>query len=77
MDDLDFSAMSFETCEELLRDIIAQMEQGTLPLNDMVAQYEKGQALAKRMEDILSQSKLKLEILSDDGTTKPFLAEEP
>lgn len=52
-----------ETFEEVyarLEEIVARLEQGGLPLDDAVALYEQGMALAQRCQEMLDAAELKV-----------------
>lgn len=52
-----------ETFEEIyarLEEIVARLEQGGLPLDDAVALYEQGMALAQRCQEMLDAAELKV-----------------
>lgn len=46
--------ISFETKLEQLEKIVSELESGSVPLDEMVSLYEKGQILYKECNDILS-----------------------
>lgn len=58
---------SFEDGLSDLEAIIAQIEDGSLSLEETVAAYEKGLKLSKSLEQQLGQSRGKLEKLMEDG----------
>lgn len=63
-------ALSFEQSIAQLEKIVAQMEQGDLPIEKSIALYEKGVALTKSCRESLAKAQLKIEELkagkSDD-----------
>ncbi|MCL2822680.1 MAG: exodeoxyribonuclease VII small subunit [Polyangiaceae bacterium] len=67
----------FEESMEQLADIVEKLEGGDIPLNESVALFEKGMAIAKRSQAQLDRVEKKVEELlrvEDDGTpvTRPM-----
>ncbi len=60
----DISKMSFEEAIRTLTEIVGNIEQGRIPLQDSLQQYEKGMALIKRCRDILAQAEERIEKIS-------------
>lgn len=58
--------LSFEQAFEQLAEVVAKLEGGDLPLEDSLALFERGQALAARCSELLEQAELKLRQLSAD-----------
>lgn len=54
---------SFEDTLAALEAIVAHLEEGRLSLDETLAWYEAGIALAKRCSELLSQAELRLSIL--------------
>jgi len=66
---------SFEKSLSRLEEIVAEMEDGSLGLEKMIARFEEGRALLKFCTDKLNEVDRKIEVLvqeGDDVTTKPF-----
>ena len=59
----ELKKLSFEKALESLETIVAQMENGQLPLDDMMKAYEKGQILSAICGDKLKGIEKKVEIL--------------
>ena len=60
----DVSQMSFEKTINELTDIVSKVEQGQIPLQDSLEQYEKGMALIKHCRDILAKAEKRIEKIS-------------
>lgn len=57
--------LTFEEGIEKLREIVSQLEGGTLPLSDSFAAYERGRTLAKQLEDMLREGERRISVLRD------------
>lgn len=71
---------SFEASLERLESLIEAMENGDIPLADLVAKFEEGSKLLKTCQAQLSQAELKIEQLNlKTGQLEGFdaLPEEP
>jgi exodeoxyribonuclease VII small subunit len=70
------SKLSFETALTKLEAIVDAMEQGEVPLAELLAKYEEGTKLLKICEGRLKEAELKIEKLKKqkDGTAafEPF-----
>jgi len=67
--------IGFEEALDRLETIVAEMEAGTLPLEDMMKRFEEGRALVKVCSVRLNQVEKRIELLVKDGdetTTRPF-----
>lgn len=66
----DVSAMPFEHALKELETIVAKLEQGSVDLEQSIQIYERGEALKKHCEKLLSQAEKKIEKirLSADGS---------
>ncbi len=62
----DISEMSFEEAIRELTDIVGKIEQGKIPLQDSLAQYEKGMALIKHCRGILQKAEKRIEKISKE-----------
>ena len=58
--------MRFEEAFEELAALVGQLESGDLPLEESLALFERGQALAARCSQLLEQAELKLRQLVPD-----------
>ncbi len=64
--------LSFEEAYTQLEDIVARLEEGKLPLEATIDLYERGQALARRCEELLSAAELRVQQIEDNGTLRPL-----
>lgn len=64
------SKLSFEQALEKLEKLVGQMEEGDIPLSDLLQQFEEGSAMLKVCEARLKEAELKIEQLREtrDGT---------
>ncbi len=73
-------AFEFEAGLKKLEELVASMESGDLPLQDLVAKYEEGCKLVKACENRLKQAERKIEILREanngEAKTEPFDPED-
>ena len=60
----EIGKLSFEEAIKELTDIVGKIEQGEIPLQDSLEQYEKGMALIKRCRGILQQAEKRIEKIS-------------
>lgn len=65
--------LSYEEASEKLELIIEAMEDGSIPLAELVAQFEEGAELLKICQKELKQAELKIRKLDiSDGTKSEF-----
>ena len=57
----DVSALSFEVALKQLEEIVTKLERGDVPLEELIAIYERGEALKKRCEALLGQAEERVE----------------
>ena len=57
--------LSFEQAIGELTGIVGKIEQGEIPLQDSLGQYEKGMALIKHCRDILQKAEQRIEKISE------------
>lgn len=57
----DISAMPFEQALKELETIVSKLEQGSVDLEQSIQIYERGEALKKHCEKLLSQAEKKIE----------------
>ncbi len=57
---------TFQQSMERLEEIVRLLEDGCRPLEESIALYEEGQALAKQCEKILSAARLKIDELEKE-----------
>jgi exodeoxyribonuclease VII small subunit len=61
--------LSFEEAIKELANIVGKIEQGQIPLQDSLTQYEKGMALIKHCRTILQKAEKRIEKISKEQTT--------
>ena len=66
----DLSKLSFEESIKELTNIVGKIEQGEIPLQDSLEQYEKGMILIKHCRDILQKAEKKIEKITEADVTK-------
>lgn len=70
-------AASFEDSIERLEGLIEAMENGDIPLSDLVAKFEEGSKLLKHCQEQLKEAELKIEKLNlKTGELESFEDEE-
>lgn len=57
----DISELSYEEARSQLVEIVTQLEQGSLPLEDSLKLWERGEALAARCQNWLDGARERLE----------------
>jgi exodeoxyribonuclease VII small subunit len=74
------STPDFEQSLAELESVVERLEHGELPLEEALAQFERGIALARSCQDALKQAEQKVEILlarSTQAEAVPFEPDEP
>ena len=66
----DISKLSFEEAISELTNIVERIEQGAIPLQDSLQQYEKGMALVKHCRTILAKAEHRIEKISTEHETE-------
>lgn len=61
----DISKLSFEQAIKELGGIVQKIEQGEIPLQDSLSQYERGMALIKHCRGILQKAEKRIEKISE------------
>ena len=61
----DIGKLSFEDSIKTLTDIVSNIEQGQIPLQESLGQYEKGMALIKHCREILQKAEKRIEKISE------------
>jgi exodeoxyribonuclease VII small subunit len=61
----DISKLSFEDAIKELGGIVSKIEQGEIPLQDSLTQYERGMALIKHCQAILQKAEKRIEKISE------------
>ena len=62
----DIDKLSFEEAIKELTAIVGKIEQGEIPLQDSLEQYEKGMALIKQCRTILQKAEERIEKVSKE-----------
>lgn len=57
----DVASLSYEQAREQLMNVVNQLEAGSSSLEDSLAMWERGEALAKRCEEWLEGAKARLD----------------
>lgn len=57
---------SFEELYQRLEETVARLEAGNLPLEESIALYEDGMALARRCQELLDSAEFKISRLKED-----------
>jgi len=69
-EDSDISQLSFEQALAALEEIVQQLESGSVPLDQSIALYEKGEALRKHCQTRLDSAQQRIEkIVTDQSGT--------
>jgi len=66
----DISKLSFEEAIKELTGIVEKIEQGKIPLQDSLQQYEKGMALIKHCRTILQKAEQRIEKISKEEASE-------
>ncbi len=69
----DISKLGFEDSIKQLKTIVDKIEQGEIPLQDSLEQYEQGMALIKHCRQILQKAEKRIEKISkaEEETMEP------
>ena len=65
----EINKLTFEQAIHQLKDIVSKIEQGEIPLQDSLDQYEKGMALIKHCRDILQKAEKRIEKISREESS--------
>ena len=66
----DVGKLTFEQAIKQLTEIVGKIEQGKIPLQDSIEQYEKGMALIKHCKGILEKAEKRIEKISKEEDSK-------
>ena len=66
----DVKKMPFERAIEELESIVKRLEEGKVPLEELVAIYERGEVLKKRCEELLRLAEARVEKITLDSAGK-------
>lgn len=76
----DMAKLTFEGAFQQLEEVVQQLESGDLTLEQSLALFERGMALAKLCQDKLDKAEQKVNLLTAAGSEgpvlTPFAAEE-
>lgn len=66
--------LSFEEAYERLEEVLSRLQMGNMPLDDSLAAYEEGMALADHCQTLLDAAELRVETLerATDGDDSPL-----
>jgi exodeoxyribonuclease VII small subunit len=64
---------NFESAMDRLEAIVAQMESGKLPLEDLIVRYEEGMNLVKVCQQRLASAEQKIEIIARNSAGKAIV----
>ncbi len=68
----DINELSFEAAYAELESIIQQLEQGDLPLEELLAHFERGRQLSDHCQGLLDKAELRVKELNDAGEVEPL-----
>lgn len=66
----DIGELSFEEAITGLTDIVGKIEQGQIPLQDSLEQYERGMALIKHCRTVLQNAEQRIEKITKEQEGK-------
>jgi len=66
----DVAELSFEESIKELTDIVTKIEQGRIPLQDSLQQYEKGMSLIKHCRTILNKAEKRIEKITREEASE-------
>jgi len=72
----DADKLGFEEAIKELTIIVGKIEQGQIPLQDSLEQYEKGMALIKQCRTILQKAEERIEKISKEEETEDSTRQE-
>jgi len=72
----DIAKLSFEDSIKGLKAIVDRIEQGEIPLQDSLQQYEQGMALIQHCRDILQKAEKRIEKISKPQEAEAETTEE-
>ncbi len=67
----DVKKLTFERAIEELELIVKRLEEGKVPLEELVTIYERGETLKRRCEELLRQAEARVEKITLDAGGKP------
>ena len=72
----EIGKLTFEQAIHQLKETVTRIEQGEIPLQDSLEQYEKGMALIKHCRDILQKAEKRIEKISKEESPEPEKEQE-
>ena len=66
----ELAKLTFEEAIGQLKEIVGKIEQGEIPLQDSLEQYEKGMSLIKHCRGILQKAEKRIERISKEGPSE-------
>jgi exodeoxyribonuclease VII small subunit len=72
----DIEKLNFEQAIKELTSIVSQIEQGQIPLQDSLEQYERGMGLIKHCRGILQKAEKRIEKISEPDAKAQESADE-
>ena len=65
---VEVKKLSFERAIEELETIVKRLEDGKVPLEELVTIYERGEALKRRCEELLRQAEARVDKITTDAS---------
>ena len=65
---VDVKKLSFERALEELELIVKRLEDGKVPLEELVTIYERGESLKRRCEELLRQAEARVDKITTDAS---------
>lgn len=75
--DKEAKSPNFEEALQRLENIVESMEEGEIPLDDLLRKYEEGTDLLKICSKRLRDAELKIETLKRNGTEETLVPLDP
>lgn len=67
------NAVTFEENLAALEDIVKRLENGDVPLEEAIAEFQKGMKLSKALQKTLKDAEATMvKVMADDGTEQVF-----
>jgi exodeoxyribonuclease VII small subunit len=67
----DISSLPFEAAMKELEDIVDRLEKGSVPLEESIVIYERGEALKRHCDDLLKRAEARIEKITFGADGKP------
>lgn len=72
----DVTTLSYEEARDELVEVVARLESGSASLEDSLALWERGEALADRCQSVIDDARERLAAARDSATTEDRASEE-